>query len=243
MAAPTNAAAVALMDPMEVEKQLESAMIKASVRSLRKLAPKKEELDSGRKLFQDVVVSYDSCNFTDTFMIVSIEKLEQEINAVASSNAWNPEITKQVKALAQPRYINHDDIQVKFCPGSASGLSMHVVATRSDQVGNRYIKVVFLSNSFQLAPKVDRIILEDKEPIFEERTSGFIPGFRKKESVKVSEKTTQRVDERVVPQSVAAGNIEKIRNYLTFKTSKAVCCMYQDGSTIPDDVKTMLTLQ
>jgi len=239
MAATTTPNLPAAIPDANVSKELGILAAQVGARYLEQYAFNKEELENGRTAFQKLVLSNYNLVYSNTYTVAPAGQVEQTINKLASALRWSTEFAVQVKGLAQLDSVAHDEIVVKFCTDTSGGcFALRVIATLRDQNGNQHIKVVFAKNDFTFAPNVERITLEDKEPIFVMKTSFW----RSSKRVQDGFKTIQRVQDRVTPQTINAGDAEKMHRYLMFKMSQAVCNMCPGGLTeLSTEAKSMLT--
>jgi len=235
------------LENIKPEKQLGLFASAIGARYLEQYAYKKQELVRGREVFQKFFLSNYNWRFSDTYFILPQEQIEQQISKIASGLQWPENFTEKVKVFADLGKAKHDEIQVKFCPdtSSGSGCSLHIIATVRDQDGRQHFMVIFAENSFSFAPKVERIILEDKEPVYVTKHVGFQflwCDFRRETTVLDGYKSHQRVEERVTAQTLDAGDAEKMHDFLIFKMSQAVCRMYPEGlAESPEEARLMLS--
>jgi len=237
--------AATITERMEMQKSLGMMAAEVGARYLADFAFQKDELESGRKLFQERSLSNYIWRLDNTYFIASSGQIEQDVCSVANAKQWPAGLAEQVKGFARVESIVDNEMIVKFCSDTSSACSMHIIATFRDQTGNQHIKVFYVENGFTLAPTVERVILEDKEPIFVKKKSGFRFGpldFRSSKMVCGGYKRTQRVETHVTPQTFKGGDAEKMHTYVKFKMCQAVCRMYREalnGSTA--EAQSMLT--
>jgi len=167
VAASSSTALAVTTDP-EIERMLGLKAAAEGASYLKLFASKKEEIETGSKLFRKAGLSNYTWNFSDTYVVIPSGRLQQDIGNLALGFNFSDEFAKRFIGIAQ-LCAKQRTVGVTFCTDASSQVFLRVIATCTDANGNHHIKVVYAENGFTLAQKVERTILKDIEPIYAER--------------------------------------------------------------------------
>lgn len=223
----------------QVSKALGQVAAEIGVNYLDQFSYKKQDLLAGKQALENLFTTNHNFQFSNTYCVIEPANLDRDVDALANAKEWSTKFAEKIKVLARLSGEDHE-ARVKFCTDTTSNCALHAIATLHDEKGNYHIKVIFVAKSFTLSPKTERFVLEDKEPVYVTKTTGWYP-YNGTTTTLEGFKTHQRVEERVVPQLVQTGAAENIQDYLLFKMAKAVAIMHPQCLENSPEAKQMLT--